>query len=82
MVSSIIKRDYANLDIVNEEAKANSTLVIPDEIKDMNKYKRQEKEQIYRNINDTSRLILRGIISNYDAYSNEEKERIINELYA
>ena len=80
MVSSIIKRDYANLDIVNEEA--NSTLVIPDEIKDMNKYKRQEKEQLYRNINDTSRLILRGIISNYDDYSNEEKERIINELYA
>jgi hypothetical protein len=33
------------------------------------------------NIKDTSKLILRGIIGNFDDYSNEEKERIINEVY-
>jgi hypothetical protein len=33
------------------------------------------------NTKETSRLILRGIIGNFDEYSNEEKERIIEDIY-
>jgi len=33
------------------------------------------------NTKEISRLILRGIIGNFDEYSNEEKERIITEIY-
>jgi hypothetical protein len=43
--------------------------------------KRDYKETIGMNTNETQRLILRGIINNFDEYSNEEKEYIIADLY-
>ena len=45
------------------------------------KYSKNEQEIIYKKVDETSRLILRGIISNFDDYSNDEKERILIELY-
>lgn len=79
LVDSVIKRDYLNLDISRKD---NSTkLLLPEMIEEYKKYPRQEKENVQRNINDTSRLILSGVISHFDDYSNEEKQRIINELY-
>jgi hypothetical protein len=43
--------------------------------------KRDYVETIGMDTKETSRLILRGIISNFDEYSNEEKERIIGDIY-
>jgi len=43
--------------------------------------KRDYKETIGMNTNETQKLILRGIINNFDEYSNEEKEYIIADLY-
>jgi hypothetical protein len=43
--------------------------------------KRDYKETEGMNTKETSRLILRGIIGNFDEYSNEEKERIIEDIY-
>lgn len=43
--------------------------------------KRDYTETTGMNEKETSRLILRGIIGNFDEYSNEEKERIIEDLY-
>lgn len=42
---------------------------------------RDYKETIGMDKKETSRLILRGIISNFDDYSNEEKENIIESFY-
>ena len=43
--------------------------------------KRDYRGTIGMNLKETSRLLLRGIISNFDEYSNEDKERIIQDLY-
>jgi hypothetical protein len=79
LVNSLLKRDYANLDIVDSDAV--SKLVIPDTIPNLRTYTREEKDIMYKNEADTARLLLRGIITNFDDYSIEEKERIIRELY-
>lgn len=79
LVDSIIKRDYLNLDIVDGDE--NRQLVLPNMIPDFRKYPKKEQEIIYKKVDETSRLILRGIISKFDDFSNDEKERIIEELY-
>jgi hypothetical protein len=79
LVDSVIKRDYINLDISSKDN--SKKLLLPEMIEEYKKYPRQEKEVLQKNINDTSRLILSGIISNFDDYSNEEKQRILYELY-
>jgi hypothetical protein len=79
LVNSVIKRDYASLDIVDNDD--NSKVLLPETIPDFGKYPKKERNAIYNKVNETSRLILRGIISKFDDYSNDEKERILEELY-
>jgi len=80
LVDSIIKRDYLNLDIVDKDE--NRQLVLPKMIPDFfRKYSKKEQEIIYKKVDETSRLILRGVISKFDDFSNDEKERVIEELY-
>ncbi len=85
IVQSIIKRDYSNLEILNKENGINTLMskkiVIPEMDDQFRKYTRLEKEDIYKRLNETSKLILRGIISHFDDYSNVEKEEILQELY-
>ncbi len=79
LVSSILKRDYVNLGIVNV---ANDNIIlISDDYESIKNYPFKERERIYKNVNETSRLVLRGIVRKFDNFSNEEKNRIINELY-
>ena len=79
LVNSVIKRDYLNLGIVeNDDGRQ---LVLPEMIPDFRTYSKKAQNDIYNKVNETSRLILRGIISNFDDYSNDEKERILIELY-
>jgi hypothetical protein len=80
LVNSTLKRDYVNLDIVNS-VDDESKLIMPDTVPNLKTYKREEKEKMYKNEASTARLLLRGIITNFDDYSIEEKERIIHELY-
>jgi len=70
IVNSILKRDYSSTD-----------LIFPDTIPSFNTYTRQQKEQIYKNLDDKSRIVIRMIIKEFDDYPDEEKERIIHELY-
>lgn len=79
LVNSVIKRDYIYLDIVDNDK--NIKLELPELIVNFKNYSSNEKELIYNKINETARLILRGIISNFDDYSVLEKERILKELY-
>jgi hypothetical protein len=76
LVDSILKRDY-----ISQDNTTPSKLVFPETISDFRSYKREEKEQIYKNIDDTSRTLIRGIITHFDDYTIEEKERAINELF-
>lgn len=43
--------------------------------------KKDYRDTVGLNTRETSKLILRGIIGNFDDYSNEEKENIIMEIY-
>lgn len=79
LVSSILKRDYINLGIANYDN--TDIILISDDYESIRKYPSKQREEIYKNVNETSRLVLRGIISNFDEFSNEEKEGILNELY-
>ncbi len=80
LVDSIIKRDYLNLGIVDKDE--NKQLILPKMIPDFfRKYSKKEQEIIYKKVDETSRLILRGVISRFDDFSNDEKERVIEELY-
>ena len=79
LVNSVLKRDYVNLEIANQDADVK--LVMPENVTTLKTYSRLEKEKMYQNVSDTSRLVLSGILSNFDDYSIEEKERIIRELY-
>ncbi len=73
-------QNYLNLDIVDKDE--NRQLVLPKMIPDFfRKYSKKEQEIIYKKVDETSRLILRGIISKFDDFSNDEKERVIEELY-
>jgi hypothetical protein len=79
LVSSILKRDYINLGIVNT---ANDDIVlISDDYESTKNYSLKERNRIYKNVNETARLVLRGIMRKFENFSNEEKNRIINELY-
>jgi hypothetical protein len=79
LVNSVIKRDYLNLGIVDNDD--GRQLLLPEMIPDFRTYSKKAQNDIYNKVNETSRLILRGIISKFDDYSNDEKERILEELY-
>ena len=79
LVDSVLKRDYLNLDIVDKDE--NVKLEIPEMISNFKTYTKDKQKLIYNRVDEISRLILRGVISKFDDYSNEEKERIIEELY-
>jgi hypothetical protein len=79
LVNSVIKRDYLNLGIVDNDD--SRQLELPEMIADFKIYPKKEQDVIYNKVNETSRLILRGIISKFNDYSNEEKERILEQLY-
>ena len=75
LVNSIIKRDY-----IGETFEVK----LPEMI-DWKQYPLKEREKLRNNINkqinDISRMILSGIISEFNDYSISEKDRIITELY-
>lgn len=77
LVNSILKRDNINISSNDTSLK----LLFPETITNFTSYSRKEKEEIYKNIDDKSRLLIRGIIQNFDDYTIEEKDRIINELF-
>ena len=79
LVNSIIKRDYLVLN--NEET---FEVKLPEMI-DWKQYPLKEREKLRNNINkqinDISRMLLSGVISDFNDYSISEKDRIITELY-
>ena len=79
LVNSIIKRDYLVLN--NEET---FEVKLPEMI-DWKQYPLKEREKLRNNINkqinDISRMILSSIIIKFNDYSISEKDRIITELY-
>lgn len=79
IVNSILKRDYVNLGAPNKEKM--TTVMLPEMIENFRTYSRQDKERIYNEINNASRQILRGIISEFHDYSTDEQERVLKELY-
>ena len=90
IVQSIVRRDYSNLEMLNKaentkdeniNALVSNKVIIPDMDPQFKKYPNAVKENIYNRLNEISRLILRGIISHFDDYSNVEKEEILHNLY-
>ena len=74
LVNSILKRNNINVD---ESLK----IKFPENDENFKTYPRQVRENIYKNIDSKSKIIVRGILENFDDFSPEEKTNIIKELY-
>jgi hypothetical protein len=80
LINSMLKRDNIKINKTGDET--STELIFPDTITDFHKkYSRKEQDEIYKILNDKSRDLMRIIIKKFDDYSDEEKERITQELY-
>jgi hypothetical protein len=80
LINSMLKRDNIKLNKIGNEI--STELIFPDTIPDFYKqYSKKERDEIFKILNDKSRDLMRIIIKKFDDYSDEEKERIIQEMY-
>jgi hypothetical protein len=74
LVNSILKRNDIDVD-------DSLKIKFPETDENFKTYPRQVKLNIYKNIDDKSKVIIRGVLENFDDFSAEEKDNIIKELY-
>jgi hypothetical protein len=82
IVDSLLKRDYFNASGKMIHAEINTNIIMPALDPNFRTYTRKEKENIYKKIDDMSRLVIKKYMDTFDDFSPEEKERIVSELYS